>query len=197
MSQRGPIRKKNFVGPVEALLRISASRHASPYRDAMPVDLSDDTGWIADIDRDREQIDKLAEALLALPQGLVRPLPFREVPDRRCDQKALVRFQRIQADLDGKLTAIFPARIELSSGPHCAGLRIRHESGTVTGMLSSKTFRQQDLGRLTEELMTDIAEELLGPVVDQHNPTGLVDDHMGIRRRFEQSLELLLLPLVL
>src|SRR5260370_29563258 len=57
-------------------------------------------------------------------------------------------------------------------------------------MLVAKPRRNQQRGRVAEQFVAGVAEEVCGLRIDQRDAAVATDDHHRVRRRFEQTAEL-------
>src|ERR1700758_3296080 len=100
---------------------------------------------------------RLAEPLcfrqitLAPPQRFFRLLALGDVADGTGDQRALLRLQRTETDLHGKLCAVFTPSIQLQTRTHRPHPRLGEEFRAVFGVSALKSFRHQNLDLLPQE----------------------------------------------
>src|SRR5260370_1270176 len=123
----------------------------------------------------------------ALP---ICPFTFADIADRAGDERALLGFERAQADLDGEFRAVFAPAVKLQPGAHRAHFGIGEIAVAMVRMLVAKPRRNQHLDRVAEQLVASVAEELLGLRIDQRDAAVATDDHHSVRRRFEQRAKL-------
>ncbi len=116
----------------------------------------------------------------------LQPLSIGHVADRAGDEQASRRLDRTQADLDGKLGAVAAQAEQLDARAHGPESRRREESLAVGGMGRAVPFGQKDLDRLADQLVSGVAEEAFGLLVDEHHPAGGIGDDHGVRSRVEQ-----------
>ena len=121
-------------------------------------------------------------------------LALRDVADGRRHQHAFLRFQRRQADFDGKLGAVAAQAVQFQARAHGAGARRRGKGLPVLRMVSRVAGRDQHFHIASQQLRARIAEQAFRLRVDEHDLAIAIDDDDGVRRRFEQAAELLLGP---
>src|SRR5882757_6438641 len=139
----------------------------------------------------------VGELHVLLLQRALDVLALRDVADGARNQRPFFRFERAQADLDGKLGSVLAPAVELQTHAHRSHLGIGEEPVAAVGMLAPVPLRQQELDFLVEQLGAREAEELLGLRIDQNDVALPVDDDDRVRRGFEQALEFLLRLLAL
>ena len=144
-------------------------------QDDAPVLVDDDHGV-------RSGLQQVLESFLRL-------LAITDVTDRGRDERLTLGVEGTQADFNRKRRPVPPQAGELQAGPHGPDARFREEIGSVPGMRFTDTFRDEDFHRLAQELRPRVAEQLFRLCVDDGDVAIAVDDHDGVRRRFEQAPE--------
>jgi len=132
----------------------------------------------------------LGVAQPGLERGLVGlgALAVRDVADRGGDQRALVRLDRRERDVDRELGAVAAACGELQARAHRTRDRVSHVAGPVRRVGPPVALGDQQLDRLTEELLARVVEQHLGLTVDQADEALLVDRDDGVGGGVEQPL---------
>src|SRR5579875_242078 len=121
---------------------------------------------------------------------LLGPLALGDVGDRRQDERPLIAYDRIEADLDRDLGPILSYPVEVAPGAHRArdgGLR---ENVAQAYMPVAEALGDQQLDRSAEQLRARITEQLLGLHVHVDDLACVVHHHHRIRRGFDDQLEL-------
>ena len=112
----------------------------------------DDLAAVVDHDHGaRGRFDDQAEALFGA-------FPLRDVDDGRKDEAPLLGLDRVQANLDGNLAAVFAQPEQVAPGAHRPRLRVAEKFRTEQRMLAAKTDRHEGFDRLIDELVTLVAE---------------------------------------
>jgi hypothetical protein len=102
----------------------------------------------------------------------------------------LLGLQRAEADLDRELTPVLPQPVQVDPGPHRPDPRRPEEVLAEARVVAPESLRHKDLDQLSEQFVPGVPEQPLSQRVDQDDFAGLVDDHHGVRRRFQQPPEL-------
>src|SRR5260370_898857 len=129
--------------------------------------------------RVRRRFEQTAELVLG-------PLAFGDVADRAGDERALLGFERAQADLDGKFAAVLAPAVKLQARAHGAHLGIGEIAVAMLRMLVAEPLWTQHPDRVAKQLAASVNEELFGLRVDQRDAPVVTDDDLRVRRRFDQ-----------
>ena len=115
-----------------------------------------------------------------------------DVAHRGGGEIAFLGFQRREADLDREFAAVLAPPGQFQPGAHFAHLGVGEVAGAVAQVLAAQALGHQQLHRLADHLLAQVAEQALGLLVDQRDQALLVDDHHRVGRGFQQVLDLLL-----
>ena len=108
------------------------------------------------------------------------------VANYRCHQRAARGRDDRQRDLGRELGAVTTAAPELHSRPHRALVWFAPETRPVRSMHTARVFGHEQLDGLTEQLVTVVAEQPLGPSVGKDDAPAVVDGDERVRCRLEQ-----------
>jgi hypothetical protein len=114
--------------------------------------------------------------------GLGRQPLLGHVPDRGEDQDPLLGVEGGQGDLGGEGGAVAAAPGWLHPRAHQAGLRVGDVPGPVAGVDVADRVRDEHVHRLADQFVAPVAEQPLGPGVDQRDPAIGVDAYHRVRR---------------
>ena len=114
-------------------------------------------------------------------------LPRADVADGRGDEDALGALERAEHDLDRELAAVPALGDELDPGADLLGQGVGRRAQVVGDDPLGEAFRDDVGDRLADELVTAVAELLLGLDVEQHDLAMPVHHHHRIGGRFEQA----------
>jgi hypothetical protein len=130
--------------------------------------------------------DRSAQLLDLSRQMLFGLIANRDVANRRGDEDALGTLERAEHDLDREFAAILAPSDELDPSADLLSQSVGSGPQVVGDQSRGETLRDDVGDRLAEELVTAIAELLLGPDVEQDDLALLVDDDHGVRGRLEK-----------
>src|SRR6202042_2064606 len=101
-----------------------------------------------------------------------------DVADGSGEKCALLRLQRTETDLHGKLRSVLPPSVQLQTFTHLPHPRLGEELLAVLGVQAPKSFRHQNLNLLPKEVVPLIPKQLLDLGIDQHDlALAIHDDH--------------------
>ncbi len=123
-------------------------------------------------------------------RGALRRQPsLGHVPDRGEDQDPLLGVEGGQGDLGGESGAVVAAAGRFHPRSHQAGLRVGDVPPSVAGVDVADRVRDEHVHRQADQFVAAVAEQPLGPSVDQHDPAVGVDAHHRVRRHLKQPGE--------
>ena len=114
-------------------------------------------------------------------------LTVRDIHDGAEDEGALIRVDRVEADLDGELAAVPAPGVEVAAGAHRRATGSAAYCGAEDGMSCPVSLGHQHLHASAEEFLATVAEEPLRLGVHQQDPPRCVDDHDRIRRSLDDQ----------
>ena len=177
------LRQHDLDVPVDQLLaRVAEELFGLRVRNDNPA------GAVHDEHRIGRRFEQGAEFLLRLPAA-------GDVADRAHDERVLVRVDRVQADLDGKLAAVLAPPIELGPRAHFPHARMREIARAITDMLLAVPLRQQALDRRAPQLFATVAEHVLRACVGDDDAAAAIDHHDAVGHRLEQAAKACFEPL--
>lgn len=91
-------------------------------------------------------------------------------------------FDRAQANLNGKLRAVLAQPVEIQPCAHRANARRLLVVLAVRRMQTAKPLRHENFNVLTEQFRPNVAEELFGLGIDEHDLAAMIRDDHRIRR---------------
>src|SRR5438876_2265538 len=101
---------------------------------------------------------RFRQITFAPTQCLLCALALGDVTDGAGDERALLRFQRTEADFHWKLRAVFPPSVQLQTRTHRPRARLGEEAQAVFGVPAPKPFRHQNLDLLAQEFFPLVPE---------------------------------------
>ncbi len=109
-----------------------------------------------------------------------------DVPDRRQGHHPLVGCDRREGNLAGELAAVLAPGIEVEVGAHRAGPGSLEIAVPVADMTVAQGLRDQHLHPLADQLVARVAEDGLGPRIDEPDLSIQVDTDNGVGRELEE-----------
>src|SRR5262245_53585155 len=106
------------------------------------------------------------ELAIREPERLSLFLAFGNVANRRGDEHPILRLHRGKTDLGRKLASVFATPIKVEARTHRTRLRGGEVALAVPAVLAAIAFGNQDFDGSAHELLTTIAEQAFGLVVD-------------------------------
>src|SRR5204863_3520820 len=85
--------------------------------------------------------------------------------------------------------AVLADAVEISTGPHRPGLRVREEVGSVARMALAQPGGYQELDGLPKQLVARVAEQSLDLAVDEDDLSDAIDHHHAARRGLHRGAE--------
>jgi hypothetical protein len=106
------------------------------------------------------------------------------------------RRNRIQANLNRKLAAVFAPSEQFPACAHCPRFRRCKEVGAVSRMRCSESFRHQKLNVSANKFVTRVAEQFFGMRIYQRDAALMIDKDRAARRSLCRQVKkfLCLLP---
>ena len=112
---------------------------------------------------------------------------LRQIPDRGGNPKSALRFQKAQADFDREFRPVFSQAIQFQPCAHGPATGLPEKLAAMSGVVFSKSFRNQNFNRFPKQFGAGVAERSLGLRVDELHCPFSVYHHHGIRSRFQQT----------
>src|SRR5207245_8387650 len=108
-----------------------------------------------------EFLHQRAIACFCLLQERFAPMAFPYVADRAGDEDAVVGLERTEADLNGKLHAVFATSEEFEACPHRPHAAGGEKSLSMLHMADTIALRHKHLHRLSRQFLAAIVEQFL------------------------------------
>ena len=118
---------------------------------------------------------------------MLDPPAFGHVAHGRDDQQAFVGLDRAETDVDRKLPAAPVPAAQVRAGPHLARHARLRVVVAMTVVMGARRVGDQQLDRLAQQDIVRISKHLLDQPVGIDDGARGVDDHGGIRRRFQEG----------
>lgn len=116
-----------------------------------------------------------------------QPLVVSDVADRRRDERFSPDIHRRQRDLRGKLGAVPTAAEDLDPRAHLPQTWVPGIALAVSVVVLVESLRNQHLDVVPEQLLSAVAEQLLGPTVHQRDASGRIHNYHRLVCRVHQS----------
>jgi hypothetical protein len=119
---------------------------------------------------------RIARAGKVPPASLTRrpSAPAIEIGDHAEDQESLIRRNRIEAHLGGKLGAVLPPPGEVTGQTNRG---VSRELAAVPGMLGAQPCGDEEIDRLADQLIVGEAKHPLRLAVGERDLSNLLDHH--------------------
>ena len=115
-----------------------------------------------------------------------------DVADEGDPEEAVVGFDGAEAHFDGKFGAVTAPSGEIEADSHGAGTRPVEIVVALAGVSASLGVGQEHFDPRTEQFLRGVAEHLGGTAIDQDNASAAIDTDDGLRCRFQESDQQLL-----
>ena len=151
----------------------------------LAVDQDDAPGRFGHQHRVRRCLDGLFKAPLEAAAGA-------DVHDDAENVDLVLMPYRLQRDLDREGRAVAALCVQLASRSHGTLGGVPKVSGAQRWMRRARRFGDEEVDRLTQQLVVGITEQQLGLPIGQQDAAGVIDDQHrdrpGVERRIEQLL---------
>ncbi len=108
-------------------------------------------------------------------------LAFTDIDDHRQDQEPIARLDRVEADFDRKLGAVFSSSEQITAGGHTSTFRFRGKIAAVVGMHGAQSFGHKHVDRLSDQFFAPITKLTFDLGVDHHDSAVVIDHHHAAR----------------